>query len=70
VLDTIAATAQRLCQAEQVFILRIENDRGHLVASRDVPFDIVSFWLKNPLILDRGSVAGRVVVIRRAILTP
>src|SRR5262249_31769758 len=67
VLDTIAATAQRLCQAEQVFIYRIENDRGHLVASRDVPSDIVSFWLNNPPILDRGSVAGRVVAERRTV---
>src|SRR5262245_6643300 len=67
VLDTIAATAQRLCQAEQIFIYRIENDHGHLVASRDVPSDIVSFWLKNPPILDRGSVAGRVVAERRTV---
>jgi len=67
VLDTIADTAQRLCQSEHVFIFRLEGTRYHLAAAKSASADQVE-WLKdNPITADRGSVTGRVALERRTI---
>ncbi len=67
VLDTIAETAQRLCQSEHVFIFRLDGGRYHLAASKDATAEHVKFLRENPLAPNRGSVTGRVALERRTI---
>jgi signal transduction histidine kinase len=68
VLDTIAKTARRLCEADRVVILRLEKDRFLPVARDGItpgPFDILTD--ERPPAADHTSVAGRAVLEKRAI---
>ena len=67
VLETIAETAQRLCQAEQVYILTLDKGRFRLVAAKDAQVSRVKFLRENPIELNRGSVVGRVAMDGRAV---
>jgi GAF domain-containing protein len=67
VLDTIAATAQHLCQSEHAYIFRLEHDKYHLVAARDVRPERTKFLRDNPIIPNRGSTVGRVAAEGRSI---
>jgi GAF domain-containing protein len=62
VLETIAETAQRLCQSEHAYIMRLDNGRYHLAAARDARAARVKYLRENPIIPNRGSVVGRVAV--------
>jgi GAF domain-containing protein len=67
VLETIAETAQRLCQSEHVFIFTLEGAHYHLAAAKSASTDQVK-WLKdNPITPDRRSVTGRVTLEKRTI---
>ncbi|MFL5174259.1 MAG: GAF domain-containing protein [Microvirga sp.] len=70
VLDAIAETAQRLCQAENVFIMRKRNGLFHLASHRNASPEQVEFLTDHPLTPDRGSVCGRVALERRTIHLP
>src|SRR5262245_58853032 len=68
VLDTIAQTAQRLCHAEQAYVMRLEDDgRYHPAAGKDVEPARVEFLRQNPIAPDRGSTCGRVALEKRTI---
>jgi len=67
VLDTIAETAQHLCQSEHAYIFRLDGDRYHLAAARDVRTERIEFLRDNPIAPDRGSTVGRVALERRPI---
>src|SRR5882762_7681996 len=67
VLDTIAETAQHLCQSEHAYIFRLEDGKYHLVAARDVRPERIKFLRDNPIVPNRGSTVGRVAVERRPI---
>jgi len=70
VLDAIAETAQRLCQAENVFIMRERNGLFHLASHRNASPEQVEFLTDHPLTPDRSSVCGRVALERRTIHLP
>jgi signal transduction histidine kinase len=60
VLDTIAETAQRLCQSEDAYILRLDDGQYHLAAAKDAQAERIKYLRENPIAPDRGSVTGRV----------
>jgi len=67
VLDTIAETAQKLCQSEHVFIFRLEAGRYHLAASKDVSAEQIKWLAENPITPDRGAITGRAALERRPV---
>jgi GAF domain-containing protein len=70
VLDAIAETAQRLCRSERVLIFQLADGRAYLAAARDKHAAFVEYAKQNPPQLDRGSVAGRVLLERRTVHIP
>src|SRR5215471_8411377 len=66
VLDTIVATAQRLCQAERAAIWRLEGETFRAVAHRGQPEELLeSVYRMRPL--SRESMLGRATLARRAV---
>src|SRR5215217_1578073 len=69
VLDTIVATAGRLCQADYAHC-RLERDGQYHVFAFDSNMPGRVDHLRRPLIPDRGSLTGRVLDERRTIHVP
>ena len=67
VLDTIAEMAQRLCQSEQAYVMKLDHGRYHPVAGKDVQPERIEYLRQHPIAPDRGSVCGRVAIDRRTI---
>src|SRR5262245_11984458 len=67
VLDTIVATAYRLCQAERAVIWRLEDETFRAVAHRGQPEERVESLLSARMPLSRGSMLGRATLARRAV---
>jgi GAF domain-containing protein len=67
VLDTIAETAQRLCQSEQAYVMKLDHGRYYPVAGKDVQSERIEYLRQHPIAPDRGSVCGRVALDRRTI---
>jgi GAF domain-containing protein/HAMP domain-containing protein len=67
VLDAIAETAQRLCQSEHVFIMRLKDGLYHVAVAKNATPEQMAFLRANPFAADRGSVTGRVALERRTI---
>ena len=68
VLETIAKTARRLCEADRAIVLRLEKDRFLPVARDGIklgPFD--KLMDERPPAADGTTVAGRAVAEKRAI---
>src|SRR5262249_52096935 len=67
VLDTIVATAQRLCQAERAAIWRLEGETFRAVAHSGQPEERVEPLLSARMPVSRGTVIGRATLARRAV---
>ena len=67
VLDTIVATAQRLCQAERAAIWRLENETFRAVAHHGLPEERVEPLYSARIPLSRGTMLGRATLMRRAV---
>src|SRR5262245_8506759 len=67
VLDTIVATAQRLCQAERGVVWRLEGETFRAVAHHGQPDERVESVLSARAPLSRGTVIGRATLARRAV---
>jgi GAF domain-containing protein len=71
VLDTIVATAGRLCQSEYAFIfMRKEDGKYHLQAGHLAEPALLSYLQANPVTPSRGTASGRAVLERRTIHIP
>src|SRR5262245_58285621 len=67
VLDTIVATARRLCQAERAIIWRLEGETFRAVAHHGLPEEQVESVYSSRFPLSRGNMAGRAILARRAV---
>src|SRR5262249_39032758 len=67
VLDTIVATAQRLCQAERASIWRLEGEIFRAVAHRGLPEELLESLYSARMPVSRGSMARRAILARRAV---
>src|SRR5262245_20793925 len=67
VLDTIVATAQRLCQAERASVWRLEGETFRAVAHHGLPEEEVERVYSARVPLSRGSMVGRAILARRAV---
>ena len=64
VLDKLVATAARICRADSGFIFRLQGGLCRMVASFGIPSKYKDFQLRNPIVPDRGTLAGRTVLTR------
>src|SRR5215831_14976451 len=67
VLDTLVATAARICLADSGFIFRLQDGLCRMVASFGIPAEYKDFQARNPIAPGRGTLAGRTVLERRAV---
>ena len=67
VLDTLVETAARICRASSGFIFRLRDGLCQMVASFGIPEEYKDFQLRNPIAPGRGTLAGRIVLERRAV---
>ncbi|MEK9282104.1 MULTISPECIES: GAF domain-containing protein [unclassified Bradyrhizobium] len=67
VLDTLVATAARLCEAEMAFIMRREGDVYRAGAAVGYTTAYIEFLKNHPITADRGTITGRAVLDRRTV---
>ena len=71
VLDTIVATAARLCQAEWAVIWKLDSDgRYHLAASSATEEEFMRYLAQNPVVPGRETIAGRTALEGRTVHVP
>jgi two-component system, NtrC family, sensor kinase len=64
VLDELVATAARICSADSGFIFRLQDGLCQMIASFGKSPEYKDFQLRNPIVPNRGTLAGRVVLTR------
>jgi two-component system, NtrC family, sensor kinase len=67
VLETVAETAARLCEAEMAFILRRDGEVYRAAAAVGYPPEYQAFLEAHPITPGRGSITGRVALEGRTI---
>ena len=70
VFATVAESSVKLCGADRAFIFRFDGELLRLAASFNASQENKDFVERNPIRLDRHSVAGRAALERRAIHNP
>ncbi len=66
-LDTLVSTAARICLAQSGFIFRLQHGVCRMIASFGIPAEYRDFQARNPIALDRGTLAGRTILERCAV---
>jgi len=70
VLDTLAESAARLCDADQSFLNRREGENYVWAASYGFSQEAVEFRKRRPLAADRGTATGRAIVEGKIVHVP
>ena len=70
VLDTLTASAARLCDADFAFIFQRFGDLFHLAATHGFSGDFIEYQKQNPVALGRGSLTGRTALERKMVHIP
>src|ERR1700752_4144092 len=70
ILDMIAKTASRLCEAEYAMIYKLQGGQYHVAASNNTATDFVQYGIRHPLAPGRGSLVGRTALERKTIHLP
>ena len=66
VLETVVESSRRLCGADAAQVFLMEGDRYRLADGSGLPSEYREYVARNPMALDRGTLAGRVGLDRRA----
>jgi len=67
VLDAIVAKAAELCEAEFAYIARPDDGRMKLAAASNMDQDHMRWFEANPIVIDSGSITGRVAMSKETI---
>ena len=67
VLDTLTASAARLCDADFAFIFQRFGDLFHLAATHGFSGDFIEYQKQNPIPLGRGLLTGRTALERKMV---
>jgi signal transduction histidine kinase len=67
VLDMLAETAARICQADGSMIFQLRNGVCHVAGSCGFDQDYRSFLARNPFPPDRRTLTGRTLIERRSV---
>jgi two-component system NtrC family sensor kinase len=70
VLDTLTASAARLCDADFAFIFQRFGDLLHHAASHGFSGDFIEYQKQNPVPLGRGSLTGRTALEGKMVHIP
>jgi two-component system, NtrC family, sensor kinase len=70
ILDMIARTASRLCEAEYALIYRLRGGEYHLVAANNASTTFVQYALSHPLVPGRSTLIGRTALERKTVHLP
>ena len=71
VLDTIVATAARLCHAEWAVVFKLEADgRYHLAAASEADEEFLRYVAQNPVVPGRATMVGRTALEGRTVHVP
>ena len=70
VLDTLTASAARLCDADFAFIYQRFGDLFHHAATHGFSGDFIEYQKQNPIPLGRGSLTGRTALERKMVHIP
>jgi len=66
VLETVVESARKLCGADTGEIFLVDGDRYRLAYGSGMTAEYREFVANNPVVLDRGTLVGRVALDRRA----
>src|SRR5215469_6929181 len=66
VLETVVESARRLCAADAGQVFLVDGDRYRFAYGSGMTAEYREFITNNPVVLDRGTLVGRVGVDRRA----
>ncbi len=66
VLETVVASARKLCSADAGQVFLVDGDRYRFAYGSGLTAGYREFIANNPVVLDRGTLAGRVGLDRRA----
>jgi GAF domain-containing protein len=67
VFETLVQSAAQLCRADKAAILRLKDDRFHIVATQGFPPEFREYMKAHPIAVDRGSIVGRAALERRTV---
>jgi GAF domain-containing protein len=70
ILDMIARTASRLCEAEYALIYKLQGGKYHVAASNNTAADFIKYAVSHPVMPGRGSLVGRTVIERKTVHLP
>ena len=66
VLETVVESARKLCGADAGQVFLVDGDRYRLAYGSGMTAEYREFIASNPVVVDRGTLAGRVGLDRRA----
>jgi signal transduction histidine kinase/DNA-binding response OmpR family regulator len=66
VLETVVDSARNLCRADAAQVFLVDEDRYRFAYGSGMTLEYREFIANNPVMLDRGTLAGRVALDRRA----
>jgi signal transduction histidine kinase/DNA-binding response OmpR family regulator len=70
VLDTLTKSSALLCEAEMAGIVRPQGGEHYWVTALNFPPAFMNLVKARPILRDRGSIAGRVLLERRVVHSP